>query len=95
MQGVTIAQLFRLQRDSSRSSSRVGFYDVGIPLSSTYHGVSILVALLGAYRFWKQQGAMIWGNKIYSGGWELNCVGMLISLVSTSMMRTVVVDAHF
>jgi hypothetical protein len=43
--------------------------------------VAILVALVGAYRFWRQQNAIARG-KIHAGGWELNSVGILLGCVS-------------
>lgn len=80
MQGATIAQLFRLQRRSAHSSSRLGFYSIGVPLACVYYAVALLVTLLGACRFWRQQNAIASG-KVYSGGWEINCIGILASLV--------------
>lgn len=80
MQGTLIAQLFRLQRLPPSSDSSLGFFEVGVPLSAACHGVAALVALLGAYRFWKQQNAVSKG-RIYAGGWELNLVAVLITLV--------------
>jgi uncharacterized membrane protein YidH (DUF202 family) len=77
MQGVLIAQLFRLQQPSDR----LKFYVAGKPLAVTCHCVAILVALIGAYRFWRQQGAISAG-KVHAGGWELNAVGILICAVS-------------
>jgi uncharacterized membrane protein YidH (DUF202 family) len=79
-QGVLIAQLFRLQAVES-VADKLGFDQVGIPLSVTCHGVAILVALVGAYRFWRQQNAIARG-KIHAGGWELNSVGILLGCVS-------------
>lgn len=79
MQGVLIAQLFRLQR-SPTSEDRLRFYEVGIPLSVTCHCVAVLVALIGAYRFWRQQSAISRG-KVHAGGWELNWVGILLFAV--------------
>ncbi|KAJ5638795.1 hypothetical protein N7528_001185 [Penicillium herquei] len=76
MQGVVIAQLFRLQRAPSEMD-RLRFYQVGIPLSVTCHCVAVLVALIGAYRFWRQQSAISLG-KVHAGGWELNSVGILL-----------------
>lgn len=87
MQGAIIAQLFRLQRIPVESrDSKLGFYEVGVPLSATCHGIAIVVALIGAYRFWKQQNAVSLG-KVYSGGWELNFIGLLVTLVSV-LLRT-------
>jgi uncharacterized membrane protein YidH (DUF202 family) len=85
MQGVLIAQLFRLQR-SPTSEDRLRFYEVGIPLSVTCHCVAVLVALIGAYRFWRQQSAISRG-KVHAGGWELNWVGILLFAVGGSTCR--------
>ena len=82
MQGVLIAQLFRLQR-VPETRAKLGFYEVGIPLSVSCHGIAVLVALLGAYRFWKQQTAVSRG-KVYAGGWEMNVIAALVCLVSVS-----------
>ncbi|KAJ5761246.1 hypothetical protein N7520_008402 [Penicillium odoratum] len=79
MQGVVIAQLFRLQRSSS-SEDRLKFYQVGIPLAVACHSVAVIVALIGAYRFWRQQTAISKG-KVHAGGWELNSVGILLFAV--------------
>ncbi|KAL4985872.1 hypothetical protein BDW68DRAFT_198511 [Aspergillus falconensis] len=79
MQGVLIAQLFRLQ--SANSSKGLGYHDVGVPLSVTCHCAAILTAVLGAHRFWKQQSAIALGT-VYAGGWELNCIGFLTTAVS-------------
>lgn len=80
MQGVLIAQLFRLQRLPATSGSKLGFYEVGIPLATSCHGLAAVVSFIGAYRFWKQQHAVSKG-KVYAGGWELNIVGLLVALV--------------
>lgn len=82
MQGVLIAQLFRLQKSES-SVDRLRFYQVGIPLSVACHCVAVLVATIGAYRFWRQQGAISRG-KVHAGGWELNWVGILLFAVSSA-----------
>ncbi|KAA8648434.1 DUF202 domain-containing protein [Aspergillus tanneri] len=78
MQGVLVAQLFRLQHLLSPNTN-LGYYKVGVPLSVACHCVAIVVALMGAHRFWKQQNAIALGT-VYSGGWELNCIGVLIGL---------------
>lgn len=80
MQGVLVAQLFRLQRPS-HAVDRLSFYEVGIPLSVTCHFVAVVIALIGAFRFWRQQNAIVRG-KVYAGGWELNSVGILLFVVS-------------
>lgn len=78
MQGVLISQLFRLQEPGDR----LKFYVAGKPLAVTCHCVAILVALIGAFRFWRQQGAISVG-RVHAGGWELNAVGVLFGAVST------------
>ncbi|KAF7587034.1 hypothetical protein BBP40_007830 [Aspergillus hancockii] len=79
MQGVLIAQLFRLQQQQS-STKDLTYYEVAIPLSVTCHCVAAIVAAIGASRFWKQQNAVALGT-VYAGGWELNCIGILIALI--------------
>ncbi|CAL5867230.1 uncharacterized protein PFLUO_LOCUS1445 [Penicillium psychrofluorescens] len=78
MQGVLIAQLFRLQQSNSQQAS-LRFQQVGIPLSVACHGVALLVAVIGAYRFWKQQGAIASG-KIHAGGWEVITTTLVLSI---------------
>jgi hypothetical protein len=80
MQGVLIAQLFRLQ--STSSSKGLGYHEVGVPLSIACHCAAMLTAILGAHRFWKQQSAIALGS-VYAGGWELNCIGFLTTAVSS------------
>ncbi|CAG8135424.1 unnamed protein product [Penicillium salamii] len=79
MQGVLVAQLFRLQRPTG-PVDRLSFHDVGVPLSVACHFVAVIVALIGAFRFWKQQNAMARG-KIFAGGWELNSVGVFLFII--------------
>ncbi|OQE28870.1 hypothetical protein PENSTE_c003G08112 [Penicillium steckii] len=90
MQGVLIAQLFRLQRSDS-NEDRLKFYEVGIPLSVACHCVAVIVALIGAYRFWRQQSAVSLG-KVHAGGWEVNSVGILLFLILlTTLVISVVI----
>ena len=77
--GVLIAQLFRLQH-TEHPNKVVGFFKLGIPLAAICIGGSIVVLALGAYRFWRQQNAMLRG-KIHAGGWEINAVGGIVVLV--------------
>ncbi|OGM50933.1 hypothetical protein ABOM_000501 [Aspergillus bombycis] len=79
MQGVLIAQLFRLQQQPS-PEDRLTYYEVAIPLSVTCHCIAAIVAVIGACRFWKQQNAVALGT-VHAGGWELNCIGLLIALI--------------
>ncbi|KAJ5902574.1 hypothetical protein N7495_003102 [Penicillium taxi] len=89
MQGVLIAQLFRLQR-SPTAEDRLKFYQVGIPLAVSCYGIAIIVAIIGAYRFWRQQNAIALG-KIYAGGWEINLVGILLCVVILILLVSLLV----
>ncbi|KAJ5400283.1 hypothetical protein N7465_010772 [Penicillium sp. CMV-2018d] len=89
MQGVLVAQLFRLQRPS-HTVDRLSFYEVGIPLSVVCHFVAVVVALIGAFRFWRQQNAIARG-KVYAGGWELNSVGILLFMVIVATLVLIVI----
>ncbi|KGO58196.1 protein of unknown function DUF202 [Penicillium expansum] len=83
-QGVLIAQLFRLQA-AEALADRLGFRQVGTPLSVACHCLAIIVALVGAYRFWRQQNAISRG-KVYAGGWELNSVGILLGCITLTVL---------
>lgn len=83
MQGVLIAQLFRLQRFPSQEQSNLSYFEVAVPLSVTCHGIALVIALIGAFRFWRQQTAIV-GGSVRAGGWELNSTALMISLVSIS-----------
>ncbi|KAL8805378.1 MAG: hypothetical protein Q9223_005463 [Gallowayella weberi] len=78
--GVYIAQLFRLQHVEN-PNPLFGFFVLGIPLSCICTGAAIFVNLLGAYRFWRQQNAMLRG-KIQCGGWEVYAtIGTVLAVV--------------
>ncbi|KAF2026525.1 hypothetical protein EK21DRAFT_26013, partial [Setomelanomma holmii] len=79
MTGVSISQLFRLQR-TSHPDPHFGFYVIGLPLSVTFIGMAILVLLVGAFRFWKLQNALVRG-KACAGGWEVLVVMGLSALL--------------
>ena len=69
----------------------IGFYVLGIPLAACFIGLAILVLLLGAVRFWRQQSAMVRG-KVYAGGWEINTIMVLSSLVSGTLFLYLVIS---
>ena len=75
IQGTLIAQLFRLQHASS-PNMELGFFVLGIPLACVCIVFAICIAVLGAFRFWRQQNAMLRG-KCHAGGWEVYAVGIL------------------
>jgi uncharacterized membrane protein YidH (DUF202 family) len=80
MTGVIIAQLFRLQHSINPNPS-IGFFVLGVPLAAMFIGAALLVVLVGAYRFWKQQHAMVRG-KVHAGGWEIVGIMVLSLMVS-------------
>lgn len=65
------------------SGGGFGFFMLGIPLACTCTGAAIVIAVLGAYRFWKQQSAMLRG-KIHVWGWEMAIIGITALSVSTN-----------
>lgn len=76
---VIIAQLFRLEH--AQNPNRVfGYFALGIPLACVCIGTATVVLLLGAYRFWRQQNAMLRG-KVHAGGWEISAIGLTVALV--------------
>ncbi|KGQ01986.1 hypothetical protein PAAG_11159 [Paracoccidioides lutzii Pb01] len=83
--GVLIAQLFSLQNRENHDTT-FGFYTVGLPLACACHACAILVAAVGAYRFWRQQNALARG-KVHAGGWELNLSGACTVGVSDTGSR--------
>jgi len=42
------------------------------------------VVIVGAHRFWRQQNAMVRG-KVFTGGWELLLIGVLITLLTIAL----------
>lgn len=78
--GVITAQLFRLQHSPSPSPI-IGYYAFGVPLAATFIVSAMVVLLVGAWRFWRQQAAMIRG-KVFAGGWEITGIMVLSLLVS-------------
>ena len=79
MISVIIAQLFRLQHVQNPDKV-FGFFVLGIPLACVCIGAAIVVLVLGAYRFWRQQNAILRG-KVHAGGWEVNMISLMIVLV--------------
>lgn len=74
--GVVVAQLSRLQN----SNPAIRSYLLGIPFAATLVAAAILVLVLGAVRFWRQQNAMLRG-KVHSGGWEIITVMLTVFIV--------------
>jgi len=80
MIGVTVAQLFRLQY-APDPNSVFGFYVLGKPLACICQGSAIYSLLLGAYRSWRHQHAIVRGKAI-AGGLEVFLTGIGVLMVS-------------
>jgi uncharacterized membrane protein YidH (DUF202 family) len=76
--GVTIAQLFRLAGSITPGQKPLA---PGLPLAACFIISAMLVVLLGAVRFWRQQTAMARG-KVWAGGFEILLIIALFVLVS-------------
>ncbi|EGD96659.1 hypothetical protein TESG_04092 [Trichophyton tonsurans CBS 112818] len=79
MVGVLIAQLFSLNHAVVHNAD-FGFHRVGKPLACVCHLLAILVAVAGAYRFWRQQHALARG-RVHAGGREVNFIGLVSAAV--------------
>lgn len=69
MTGVMVAQLFRLQH-APKPDPHFGYHALGKPLAAVFILSAIAVTFLGAFRFWRQQNAIVRG-KVHAGGWEI------------------------
>ena len=84
--GVVIAQLFRLQ-NADNPHPKIGYFITGIPAAIACILGAILVLLVGAYRFWRLQNAVLRG-KVYAGGWEVLFTGIIVLIVCAAIFRT-------
>lgn len=80
MTGVITAQLFRLQH-ALNPDPDIGYFVFGVPLAASFIGSGMVVLLIGAFRFWRQQNAMVRG-KVHAGGWEVTGIMVLVIAVS-------------
>lgn len=83
---VIIAQLFRLEHNVTPNKT-FGFYALSISLSCACIGAAIVILILGAYRFWRQQNAILRG-KVHAGGWEINAIGVTVFMVCGKQLPT-------
>ncbi|KAK0661044.1 hypothetical protein DIS24_g2919 [Lasiodiplodia hormozganensis] len=83
MAGVMIAQLLRLQH-APNPDPHYGYHALGKPLAAVFITAAIAMVLLGAFRFWRQQNAIVRG-KVFAGGWEI----LTIMIGSTILTTTV------
>ena len=83
---VIIAQLFKLEHNV-KPNKTFGFYALSIPLSCACIGAAMVILLLGAHRFWRQQNAILRG-KVHAGGWEVNAIGVTVLMVCGKRLPT-------
>ncbi|KAF2723223.1 hypothetical protein K431DRAFT_201153, partial [Polychaeton citri CBS 116435] len=72
MIGILIAQLYRLSHDPS-PNPLFGYYVLSKPLSVIFQCSALVTVLVGAFRYWRHQNAMVRG-KAYIGGLEIMAV---------------------
>ncbi len=80
MMGIFTTQLFILQV-TRLPHMNVSFFVLGVPLGSLCQVAALMNIIIGAYRFWRLQSAMVNGRAC-AGGWELLLIGGLMVLVS-------------
>ncbi|TVY59531.1 hypothetical protein LCER1_G000114 [Lachnellula cervina] len=92
MMGITVAQLFRLQHNPI-PDVHFGFFVLGKPLSCICQGAAIYTLIIGCFRTWRSQNAIVRGKAI-SGGFEIVALTVGIFLVSQSR-ETVLMDDEY
>ncbi|RMX98310.1 hypothetical protein D0867_12484 [Hortaea werneckii] len=88
MVGVVISQLYRLQHSPSLNPV-YGYYVLGNPIACIFHASALVVILVGAVRFSRQQSAMSIG-KVHAGGWEVLVICgwvFLVSVITTGALH--------
>ncbi|TVY85774.1 hypothetical protein LAWI1_G007748 [Lachnellula willkommii] len=84
MMGITIAQLFRLQHNPT-PNVHFGFFVLGKPLSCICQGAAIYTLIIGCFRTWRSQNAIVRGKAI-SGGFEIVALAVGIFLILTFLL---------
>ena len=87
MIGIVTTQLFVLQA-GHLPYMNLSFFVLGIPLGSLCQAAALVNIIIGAYRFWRLQSAMVKGQAC-AGGWEPLLVGGLVALVSARALLMV------
>ncbi|KUJ24130.1 uncharacterized protein LY89DRAFT_573240, partial [Mollisia scopiformis] len=87
MIGITVAQLLQ---HSPTPNLAFGFYVLGKPLSGICQGAAIYTLIIGAFRTWRSQNAIVRGKAI-SGGFEI--VGLAAGILLILLMFLVLLIA--
>ncbi|KAI9047633.1 hypothetical protein LZ554_008344 [Drepanopeziza brunnea f. sp. 'monogermtubi'] len=90
MLGVIVAQLYSRLQHTPTPNLRFGFFVLGKPLSIICQGSAIYTLLLGAFRIWRIQNAIIRGKAI-TGGFEI--VALAAGFLAILFIFTVLVIA--
>ncbi|KAF2442177.1 hypothetical protein P171DRAFT_523047 [Karstenula rhodostoma CBS 690.94] len=91
--GVITAQLFRLQHTAT-PNPRIGFFVLGVPLAAAFIALGMLVLVVGAVRFWRQQRALVRG-RVWAGGWEIvGVMGVSLAITAVTFAMLVWVDVE-
>ncbi|CAD6442096.1 0a81d20a-5499-448b-8c81-aad09bc4273b [Sclerotinia trifoliorum] len=91
MLGVSVAQLFRLQH-SHTPNPLIGFFVLGKPLACICQVAAITTLLIGIFRSWRHQNAIVRG-KALSGGFEVIIIGAGFFLIFlTFLVLLIAVD---
>jgi len=83
--GVTLAQLFRLSGSMATADPVRG----GFAVATCFIVAAVLVVLLGAVRYWRQQTALARG-KVLAGGFELLLIMGLVVLLCVVAFAVVI-----
>jgi uncharacterized membrane protein YidH (DUF202 family) len=91
--GVVIAQTARIQHIVHPEREHEIKYSVlGVPQAAACQGAAIVVILIGAYRFFRQEKAMI-RRKARIGGWELHLFfAVILAMLATFFCFVFFVD---
>jgi len=80
-----VSQLLRLAH-SIDPNQFFGYYVLGRPLGALFQVAAMILTLIGAHRFWRQQMSMARG-KVWASGWEIYVIWSLLLVVSSSCPR--------
>lgn len=83
MSGVLIAQLFRLQNPANPDLT-TQYLVLGHSLGAACQAVAVVLALIGAHRYWRQQHALT-RDKVRAGGLEVALSAIAVLLVSPAL----------
>ncbi|KAM3420350.1 hypothetical protein BST61_g3631 [Cercospora zeina] len=84
MMGIVVAQLWRWQH-APHPDPTFGYFVLSIPVALVFQFAAMIVIIMGAVRYWRQQEAMAVYGKVVSGGWELGIIGVGSMLILATL----------